>query len=111
MVNIEKRGNVELVSFTVNRINALITEELREPVMKLFEQQNTRVVFDLKGVEYIDSSGIGIFLSAFREARSNYGSMKICCPEPAVKLLFETLHLHTIFEIYGSTDDCIRSFR
>lgn len=111
MVSIEKRGNIEVISFTVNRINALITEEIKETVVKIFENQHTKAVIDLKGVEYIDSSGFGCLLSILREARNSYGMIKICNPEPQVKALFETLHLNTVFEIYNDIDECLRSFR
>lgn len=111
MINIEKRDNVEIVSFTVNKINALITDEIREQIIKEFENSNTKLIIDLKGVEYIDSSGFGCFLSIYKAAKSNYGILKFTGAEPAVNSLFETLHLHTIFEIYRDTEECIRSFR
>lgn len=111
MLNIEKRNNIEIVTFTVNRINALIADEIRDQIIRIFDQPNSKVIIELKGIEYIDSSGFGCFLSVLKAARSNYGLLKISNPEPQVKTLFETLHLHTIFEIYTSTDECARSFR
>jgi anti-anti-sigma factor len=111
MVNIERRDNIEVVTFTVNRINALVADEIKDQIVKLFEIANTKVVIDLKGVEYIDSSGFGCFLSSFKAARNNYGTIKFASPEPSVKALFETLNLHTIFEIFSDTESCLRSFR
>jgi anti-anti-sigma factor len=111
MVVFEKRGNTDIVTFSVNKINALIAEEIRESISKLFEQPHAKVIIDLKGVEYIDSSGFGCFLSILRTARNNYGAIKIANPEPAVKVLFETLHLHTVFEMCSDMEDCLRSFR
>jgi anti-sigma B factor antagonist len=111
MVSIEKRGNTDIVKFSVNKINALIADDIREDISKLFIQPNAKVIIDLKGVEYIDSSGFGCFLSVLRTARNSYGALKMVNPEPSVKLLFETLHLHTIFEICPDMEDCLRSFR
>jgi anti-sigma B factor antagonist len=111
MVNIEKKGNVEIVTFNVNKINALISDEIRDQIVKVFDNSNAKVVIDLHGVEYIDSSGFGCFLSVLKAARNNYGLLKISSPEPPVKALFETLHLHTIFEIHPDTEECLRSFR
>jgi anti-sigma B factor antagonist len=111
MVVFEKRGNTDIVTFSVNKINALIADEIREKIAKLFEQHHAKVIIDLKGVQYIDSSGFGCFLSILRIARNNYGALKIANPEPAVKLLFETLHLHTVFEMCYDMEDCLRSFR
>ena len=111
MVKIERSGNVEVVSFTVNKINALVTDEIREQITRLFEQAGTRVVIDLKGVEYIDSTGFSCLLSCYRESKNNYGLLKISNPEPVVRNLFEMLHLHTVFEICSTTEECLRSFR
>lgn len=111
MVIFEKRGNTDIVTFSVNKINALIADEIRESISRLFEQHNAKVIIDLKGVEYIDSSGFGCFLSILRTARNNYGALKIANPEPAVRILFETLHLHTVFVLCSDMEECLRSFR
>ncbi len=63
MINIEKKDKIDIISFTVNKINALIVDEIRETVLKVFENSNSKVIIDLKGVEYVDSSGFGCFLS------------------------------------------------
>lgn len=111
MINIEKRNKIEIISFSVNKINALITEEIKDGITKVFDNSNSKVIIDLKGVEYIDSSGFGCFLSVMKTARSNYGTVKFANPEPAVFELFKVLHLHTVFQIYEDLDTCLRSFR
>ena len=111
MVNFEKRDSIDIVTFTINKIDALISDEIREKIVRLFENPNARVVIDLKGVEYIDSSGFGCFLSSFKAARNNYGILKFSNAEPHINILFETLNLHTVFEIFNDTESCIKSFR
>jgi anti-anti-sigma factor len=111
MINIEKRDKIEIISFNVNKINALITDDIRASIYKLFEDSYSKVIIDLKGVEYIDSSGFGCFLSIMRASRSNYGILKFANPEPRVMELFRTLHLHTVFQIYDDLDTCLRSLR
>ena len=111
MINIEKRGTIDIISFNINKIDAMITEDIRERINKVFDNSNSKVVIDLKGVEYIDSSGFGCFLSAMRAARNNYGILKFANPEPGIMELFRTLHLHTVFQIYEDLDICIRTLR
>jgi len=110
MINIEKRDKIDIISFSVNKINALIIDEIREAILRVFENSNSKVIIDLKGVEYIDSSGFGCFLTVMRAARNNYSVLKFAEPEPVVNELFETLNLHTVFQIYPDIDSCIRSF-
>jgi anti-anti-sigma factor len=111
MINFEKQNQVEIISFSVSKINALIVDEIRESILKVFENSNMKVIIDLKGVEYVDSSGFGCFLAAMRAARNNYSVLKFANPEPGVKALFEMLNLHTVFQIYPDIDTCIRSFK
>ena len=111
MINIERRDKVDIISFSVSNINALITEEIRESVTKLFEISNSKVIIDLKGVDYIDSSGFGCFLSVMKAARNNYGVLKLANPEPRVTELFKILHLHTVFQIFDTVDNCMSSFK
>jgi anti-sigma B factor antagonist len=111
MFNIEKRDKIDIISFSVSKLNALISDEIRDAINKLFDNSNSKVIIDLKGVEYIDSSGFGCFLSAMKAARNNYGVLKFANPEPGVLELFHTLHLHTIFQIYDDLDTCEKSFK
>jgi anti-sigma B factor antagonist len=111
MVNFEKRNSVDIVTFSVEKINALVADEIRELIIKLFENTHTKVIIDLKGVNYIDSSGFGCFLSLYRAARDSYGVIKFASPEPNIRSLFETLNLHTIFEIFPDVESCIRTLK
>lgn len=111
MVNFEKKDKIDVISFSVNKINALITDEIRESICKVFDNSNSNVVIDLSGVHYIDSSGFGCFLTIMKAARNNYGTLKFAQPEPAIMELFQTLHLHTVFQIYDDMETCLRSFR
>jgi anti-sigma B factor antagonist len=111
MINIERRDRIDIVTFSVTKINALVTDELREEISRLFDSSNSKVIIDLKGVEYIDSSGFGCFLSVLKRARGNYGALKFVNPEPGISKLFNALYLHTVFQIYNDIETGIRSFR
>lgn len=111
MISIEKRDKIDIISFTVNKIDALITDDLRDSINKVFDNPNSKVIIDLKGVEYMDSSGFGCFLSVMRTARNNYGVVKFVNPEPRIMELFRTLHLHTVFQIYNDIDTCLSTLR
>lgn len=109
MINIEKRNKVDIVTFPGNIINALTAESIKDEISKIFETSNSRLIIDLKGVEYIDSSGFGCFLSIMKAARNNYGVLKFANPEPRIRELFNVLHLQTVFDISDNLDDCIKS--
>ena len=92
------------------RLNAMITEPVKEALLTLFNKPNTNAVFDLTGITFIDSSGFGVFLSAMKAANNNYGQFKICNVNTDVMELFKLLQLHHVFEIYDELDSCLKSF-
>lgn len=111
MINVERKDKIDIVTFNTSRINALITDELRVEIGRLFDASNSKVIIDLKGVDYIDSSGFGCFLSVLKSSREKYGVLKFANPEPRIIKLFNSLYLHSVFQIYEDIDTCISSFR
>ncbi len=93
-----------------NRLNALITEPVKESLLEFFNKPNVHLVFDLQGISFIDSSGFGVFLSALKAANNNYGQFKICNVNNEVMELFKLLQLHHVFEIYDQLEACLESF-
>ena len=94
-----------------DRLNAVVSEPVKGQLLACFGKPNTRVVFDLHGISFIDSSGFGVFLSALKAANNNYGQFKICNVKTDVMELFELLQLHHVLEIYGELDACLESFK
>ncbi len=111
MLKTEKINNIDVVTFEgVKKFNALITEKVKEELTQFFEEPNTKLILNLKGINYVDSSGFGVFLSIMKTANNNYGYFKLCNISLEVMELFKLLQLHNIFEIYADLDDCIKSF-
>ena len=111
MIITEKRDKTDIVSFETDKINALVTEEIRSEINKLFENSGAKVIINLQGVKYVDSSGFGCFLSVLKNARNNLGTLKFVNPEPSVFQTIETLNLHTVFSISYDLEACVRSMR
>lgn len=111
MLKTEKINGVNVVSFdTINKFNALITEPVKEELKSFFNRPGVRLIINLEGVHYIDSSGFGVFLSILKTANNNYGSFKISNVAPEVMELFKLLQLHTIFDITATVDEALAAY-
>ena len=111
MLKVDLINNINVASFeNINRFNALITEPVKEQLNNLFNKPNTKLILNLEGINFIDSSGFGVFLSVMKTANVNFGHFKICNISKEVMELFKLLQLHNVFEIYSNLDDCLKSF-
>jgi anti-sigma B factor antagonist len=111
MLKTEKINNITVVRFdNIDRFNALITEPIKEDLKSFFNTPGTRLILNLEGIKYIDSSGFGVFLSILKTASNSKGQFKLCNINPEVMELFKVLQLHNVFALYGSLNECLESF-
>jgi anti-sigma B factor antagonist len=111
MLKIEKINNITVVRFNnIDRFNALITEPVKEDLKSFYNTPGTRLILNLEGIKYIDSSGFGVFLSLLKTATHNKGIFKICGISNEVMELFKLLQLHNVFTLYTNLDECLDSF-
>jgi len=111
MLEIRHKGEVRVARLKESdRLDAAIADEVRKRLVESFDKSGTKLVFDLKGIRYIDSSGFGVLLSVLKAANDNYGMFKICNVTGEVMELFKLLQFHHVFEIYDRLDPCLSSF-
>jgi anti-sigma B factor antagonist len=111
MLKTEKINNITVVRFDhIDRFNALITEPVKEDLKSFFNTPGTRLILNLEGIKYVDSSGFGVFLSILKAATNNNGTFKICGIGNEVMELFKLLQLHNVFTLYKTLDECLDSF-
>jgi len=112
MLKTETIQDIIVVRFdNVNRFNALIAEPVKEQLKEYFNKPKAKLILNLENIDFVDSTGFGVFLSIMKTANNNYGFFKICNINAEVMELFKLLQLHNVFEIYSSLEDCIESFQ
>ncbi len=111
MLKNETKNGVEILSFdNVNKLNILIAQTLKEEVAQYLAKANTKLILDLDGIEYVDSSGFGALLSILRNAKNNDSQFKICNVSSDVMELVKLLQLHNVFDICDNVDECLKTF-
>jgi anti-sigma B factor antagonist len=84
---------------------------LREHILDLTESGHTRVIINLGGVPYIDSSGLGELVRCFTSMRRSGGRVTLTHLNRRIVDLFRITKLSDIFETYETDDDAVRSLR
>jgi anti-sigma B factor antagonist len=65
----------------------------------------SRLIIDLTGVPYMDSSGVATLVEAMQNARRSGGKLILCSMQDKVRSIFEIARLDMVFTIVKSADD------
>lgn len=76
--------------------------ELKNAVFKLIEEKTKSIVIDLKKVEYIDSSGFGLIVTACRAMNNYNGKLGLMNVRDDIMALLKLATFNTIMDIYKS---------
>ncbi|MDX6742079.1 MULTISPECIES: STAS domain-containing protein [Actinocorallia] len=68
----------------------------------LGEQELDRVVVDLSGVEFCDSTGMNVLLSGMKRVRERGGVFELAAPRPAVQRILQVTGLDTVFTVHDA---------
>ncbi len=83
---------------------------LGETVRELAKKGHRKILLNLAGVSYVDSSGVGQLVGALTSARNQGGDLKLVNPTPQVRELLKTTNLHTVFDVKDDEASAIRAF-
>ena len=58
-----------------------------------------RIVIDMSGVEFCDSTGMNVLLSCLRHVRERGGELELAAPRPAIVKILAVTGLDSVFTI------------
>jgi len=73
---------------------------LERHVVSLAKIENQRLVFELSGLTYIASAGVGLFINVSHRLKGLGGRLELVKPSPSVAEIFAILGLDSIFTIH-----------
>ncbi|MBV6477922.1 MAG: hypothetical protein HGGPFJEG_00667 [Ignavibacteria bacterium] len=86
------------------------TDELREVIKKYSEEGNKNLLIDLGDVLYLNSTALGVLISAHANYSKREGKIKLCQLNKNLENLFVITKLALIFDSYPTQEEAIKSF-
>jgi anti-sigma B factor antagonist len=80
------------------------SQHVKDGINPLIENKTQRVLIDLSGVSYIDSSGIAVLIDALQRVQAYGGKLALCGLRETVKNIFEIARLDQVFKIYADRE-------
>ena len=98
------KEEVKVIKLSGN-LNATTSQEFRQSITKILEVGVKIVLVDFQDVTFMDSSGLGALVLAFKTLRAADTKLVLCSINEQVRILFELTNMDKIFEIFPSQED------
>ena len=83
---------------------------LHDKLYECIESDRKRIVIDLAGVEWMNSTGLGILISSYTTLRNNSGELKLANVTDKIQSLLSITKLVSVFDAHDSVDEAVKSF-
>jgi anti-sigma B factor antagonist len=87
------------------------SEDFRQAVYELVDQGVTKVVVNLADVKRMNSSGLGILISALTSLRNRGGDLQLAGVNDTMEGILVMTKLNTIFKTYKTAEGAAESFK
>jgi anti-sigma B factor antagonist len=67
----------------------------------------TRLVLDLSGVQFIDSTALGVLVGALQQSQSNDGDFRLVVGDPFLLKIFHITGFDGVFSIHPQVEDAL----
>jgi anti-sigma B factor antagonist len=84
---------------------------LRDLIHSSIENGHKKLVLNLAGINYLDSTGLGELVSGYRFVKSHDAEMKLLNLNKKVSDLLQITKLYTVFDIHNDETQAVQSFR
>lgn len=84
--------------------------QVRNEIKEIISSKSSKIVIDLRPVEFVDSSGLSVLISSLNAAKELGGDVVLLDPSKTVRSLIELTRLHHVFQIFQDVDSAISNF-
>lgn len=88
-------------------VDVYTAPRLREKITELVGAGAYDLVVDLEGVEFLDSTGLGVLVGGLKKVRAHGGSMRLVCSQDRLLKIFRITGLAKVFDICATLDDAL----
>ncbi|MHC5934337.1 STAS domain-containing protein [Nostoc sp.] len=97
------REQVKVIKL-IGNLNATTSQEFRQKITDILVSGAKIVLVDFQDVTFMDSSGLGALVLAFKTLRAADTKLVLCSVNQQVRILFELTNMDKVFEIFPSQD-------
>jgi len=106
IASVRQKGDVTIVDIA-GRFDASSASSVKAELQDLISQGHTRLLLNLSGMTFIDSSGLGALVSCLRKAAAGGGDLRLADVPAFCRSIFELTRLTRVFDIGQSEQEAL----
>ena len=88
-------------------VDVYTAPRLREKLVELVSHGKHKIVVNLEGVDFLDSTGLGVLVGGLKRLRSHEGDLTLVCTQHRILKVFEITGLTKVFAIHESVEAAV----
>jgi anti-sigma B factor antagonist len=92
------------------RLDVAGAPALKDAISEAVKGGQPRVVLDMEGVSFVDSTGLGSVIAALKQIRSSQGDLRLAAPNQQVRVVLELTTLDRVFPYYSTVEEALTGF-
>ena len=103
-------GKIGVIEVKGSLVGGEETDELRNAVADFVQQGTKKLIIDLSKVTYLNSTAIGVLVSAHTTFSKNKGHVKVCGINKNINNIFVITKLTLVFDTCETREEAVAGF-
>ncbi len=105
----EMIDGILVVTLAETNVDAVNASSVKERLLALLKP-GQRVVIDIGSLDFVDSSGLGVLLSALRLVSGEGGDLKLAGAKKSMRAILELVRFHRVLDILNTREEAMKAF-
>jgi anti-anti-sigma factor len=92
------------------RLDVAGAPALKDAISEALKSGQAKVVIDMEGVSFVDSTGLGSVIAALKQIRGSQGDLRLAAPNQQVRVVLELTTLDRVFPYYSTVEEALTGF-
>lgn len=103
-------GDVMILNLSGKIMGGPDHEKFQTEIKTLISDGYVDILLDMHKVSWVNSTGLGILVSAYHTLKKNGGQLKICQVSDRIDNILNVTQLKLVFETFEKCDEALASF-
>jgi len=86
-------------------VDVYTSPQLKKQLLEIIENGCVNIIVDLNGLDFVDSSGLGVLVSCLRRVKEQDGTLRLVCSKESILKIFRITGLDKVFPVFATVEE------